>query len=204
MPRHSTGAHRRLYRLMLRLSQTMAILGGIVLTGLIVLIVISVAGRSLNTVLHLGFVENSFPQMAKSLLDWGVGPILGEYEVVETSMPFTILAFMPLCLLTGGHASVDLFTQRLPQNLNRFIDLVVAVLFAASFLLITWRLFDGMSGKMRYNESTTLMQIPVWKAYAAAFVSAVVTCVVAVYVAIVRLIESLTGRVMLQPGGAEH
>ncbi len=204
MTGYANGKHHALYRAVLRLSQLMAILGGIVLTGLIVLICISVAGRTMNTILHMTVIENSVPVLAKSLLDWGLGPILGEYEVVETSMPFAIMAFMPLCVLTGGHASVDLFTLRMPARVNRAIDLIVAVLFAVCFVLITWRMYEGMAAKMRYNESTTLMQIPIWKAYAAALVAAAVTCVVSTYVVAVRLVESATGRVMLRNEGADY
>lgn len=181
----------------------MAVIGGVVLTLLILLTCLSVLGRSLNTILHMSWVENLLGSMAQTLLDTGVGPITGDFELVEAGMGFAIFAFLPLCQISGGHASVDIFTSHLSKRINRVILTVGEVLFAFAMILIAWKLYDGMLGKMRYNETTYLLQFPVWWAYGLSLIAAVVALIVALYVAVVRVAEAVTGRAILTTiGGA--
>ena len=64
-------------------------------------------------------------------------------------------------------------------------------------VVIAWRLWGGMLGKMRYNETTMLLQFPVWWAYAVSLIGACVAAIVAAYVAIVRIVEIAAGRSIL-------
>lgn len=184
-------------KLFLGLARAMAVLGGLVLTGLIVLTCISVLGRGLNDFLHGGLAESLFPALAQRLLDMGVGPVLGDFELVEAGVAFAIFAFLPLCQITGGHATVDIFTAHFPAKLNRAIQIVVDIVFAAVLVLIAWRLFEGMQDKAQYNETTFMLQFPIWWAYAASLVAACVAAAVGIYVAAARIVESLGGRVIL-------
>ena len=63
----------------------MAICGGLVLALLILLICISVVGRSLNGVLH-GWIGTALPAVSAWLLQAGVGPINGDFELVEVGV----------------------------------------------------------------------------------------------------------------------
>lgn len=194
-----------MHRLMNGLARYMALLGGVVLTLLIVLTCVSVLGRGMNTFLHSDLGEQLLGGATKTLLDTGVGPILGDFELVEAGIAFAIFAFLPFCQITNGHATVDIFTSRLGVGANKFIQMVVEIVFAAVLILIAWRLYDGMLSKMRYNETTFLLQFPIWWAYAASLVAAVVAAIVGVYMAVVRTVEFFTGRVIIAPaGGADH
>ena len=113
-------------------------------------------------------------------------------------MAFAIFAFLPLCQITRGHASVDIFTSRMPDILNRIIGVLVDFTFAAVLILIAHRLHAGMLDKMAYNETTYLIQFPIWWAYAASLGAAVVAALVAVYVALARVSGYLP-----DPGEAE-
>lgn len=186
----------------LTLARFMAVLGGTVLSALVLLTCISVAGRVLNTALHGATAQTLMPGFAERLLGWGVGPILGDFELVEAGMGFAIFAFLPLCQISGAHASVDIFTARLPPRAQRVLNAVIDWVFAAVLILIAWQLRLGMLDKMRYHETTYLLQFPVWWAYAAGLFAAVVAALTGVWVALARLVESLTGRAILQ-GGAE-
>ncbi|KAA2313723.1 TRAP transporter small permease [Pseudooceanicola sediminis] len=187
------------------LARIMAILGGLVLTVLILLTVVSVFGRTLNGILHWEWLEAIAPGGTKALLDLGVGPVLGDFELVEAGIAFTIFAFLPLTQITASHATVDVFTAILPVTANRVLIAFWEVIFAIAMVIIAWRLYDGMLGKMRYNETTFLLQFPVWWAYAASFGAAVVAAVVTVYTALVRLIELVRDRAILPDhGGAGH
>lgn len=181
------------------LARAMAMIGGAVLTLLIVLTCVSVTGRLLNSILHTPFSETLIPHLSEWFLDLGVGPILGDFELVEAGVAFAIFAFLPLCQIMNGHATVDIFTSRFPASINRVIQMIVDIAFALVLILIAWRLFEGMQDKMRYNETTFLLQMPVWWSYAASFAAATLAALVAVYVAAMRVVEALSGRAVL-PG----
>ncbi|OAN67497.1 TRAP transporter small permease [Seohaeicola saemankumensis] len=191
-------------RFMTNLSRFMAILGGIVLTALIILVCVSVLGRTLNGFLHSEPVVAVLGDFAKTLLDAGVGPILGDFELVEAGVAFAIFAFIPFCQITGGHATVDIFTSMLPLKANRLLQMVIDIVFAGVLILIAMQLYEGMLSKMQYRETTFLLQFPVWWSYAASLVAAVVSAIVSVYIAIIRMGEFFGNRTILSIGGADH
>lgn len=171
-----------MYHPMLTLSRVMAYLGGAVLTGLILMTCASVLGREI-----------------------GLGPVTGDFEIIEAGIAFCIFAFLPLCQITAGHASVDIFTQTLSDRANRVLRFIADGLFAAVLVLIALRLASGTISKYGYGETTLLLQFPIWWAYAASLIGAVIAALVAVYVAGVRLVELSNGRALLpQDQGAEH
>jgi len=187
---------------MMGLSRFMAVLGGIVLSFLIVLTCVSIAGRLLNGFFHGAFMQSLAPGFAHWAIEIGIGPITGDFELVEAGVAFAIFAFIPLCQITGGHASVDIFTDMMPPVVTRVLRVIIDIVFAAVLILIAWRLYEGMLSKQSYGETSFLLQFPVWWAYAASLFGAVVSSIVAVYVAAMRIIEFFTGTVIL-PDGAE-
>lgn len=194
-----------MYPAFMKLSRLMAYLGGIMLAVLILLTCLSVLGRSLNGALHSEFVTGFAPGFAQWALGLGVGPINGDFELIEAGIAFAIFAFMPLCTLTGGHAAVDIFTAGMSVRANRILRLITAILFAGVFVLIAVQLFGGLQTKYNSGQTTFLIQFPVWWAYALSFVAAAVAAVVAVYIAGVRIVESVTGQVLLPAElGADH
>jgi len=186
--------------MMMALSRFMAILGGIVLSFLIVLTCISIAGRILNGILHGSFMQGLAPGFADWMISIGVGPVNGDFELVESGVAFAIFAFLPLCQITSGHASVDVFTNMLPRGFNRFSRMVIEIVFAAVLILIAWRLYEGMMSKKGYGETTFLLQFPIWWAFAASFAGAVVAAIVGTYMALVRTFEFFTGRNIIIDG----
>ena len=187
------------------LARFMAILGGIVLSLLILLTCLSVLGRTLNGFFHSAFMTGLAPGFSRWMIDLGVGPVNGDFELVEAGVAFAIFAFIPLCQITGGHAAVDIFANMFPRWIDRTLRTITEIVFAAVLILIAWRLYDGMMSKLSYGETTFLLQFPIWWAYAASFVGSVVAALVGVYVAAMRLIEYVTGRTLLPEGaGAEH
>jgi len=182
-----------------KLARGFAILGGLALSVLIVMTCLSIIGRSLNSFLHGDFLQGFAPSLASALLDFGVGPINGDFELVEAGMAFTIFAFLPLCQLNGAHASVDIFTAKLPLRINRLLRLVIEIVFAAVLVLIAVKLFAGMESKRSSGQTTLLLQYPVWWGYVISVPGAVAAALVALHIALSRFIEVITGRVVLQP-----
>lgn len=185
---------------MMRLARFMAILGGIVLSLLILLTCVSILGRLLNGFFHGDFMESLVPGFAAWAIEMGIGPVNGDFELVEAGVAFAIFAFIPICQITSGHACVDVVAVRFPKKINRFLGMAIEILFAAVLVLIAWRLHAGMISKWSYGETTFLIQFPIWWAYAASFVGAVVAAVVGVYMALVRTFEAFTGRIVILDG----
>lgn len=194
-----------MHRFFLGLSKLMAILGGIVLSLLIVLICVSIVGRTTSTVLHNEFFQQNLAGLSQWLLDLGVGPVTGDYELVEAGIAFSIFAFLPYCQMTNGHASVDVFTNWLPKPVKRILLLVIEVVFAYVLIIIAQQLDAGMQSKLRSGQTTFLLQFPVWWAYAASLVGAIMAAVVGVYMVLVRAYEIYSGRSILgDEAGAHH
>ncbi len=194
-----------MHRFMLRLAQAMAIAGGLVLSALILLTCASIAGREINAFLNGDLMQGVAPGLADAILATGIGPVNGDFELVEAGIAFAIFAFIPLTQITAGHATVDIFTARFPPGVDRWLRMVVEIAFAAVLVLIAWRLFEGMRSKLQYGETSFLIQFPVWWAFAASFFGAAVSALCGLYMAGVRIAEALKGRAILTEGpGAEH
>lgn len=183
-----------------RIARMMALLGGLVLTGLVLLVCVSVAGRGGITFAHWDWLQVAAPRLAAWLASSGIGPVNGDFELVEAGIAFAIFAFLPLCQLHSGHATVDVFTSYLPKRANAWLITLWEVVFSAVILLITWRLFAGMLAKFGNGETTFILQFPVWWAYAASIFAAGVASVVAVYCAVARVLERFSGRRLLPDG----
>lgn len=182
------------------LSRGMAILGGVVLSLLILLTCVSILGRSLNGILHGDLMQSVMPGFANWLIAIGVGPVNGDFELVEAGVAFAIFAFIPLCQITAGHASVDVFANMFPAGVNRFLRMVIEIVFALVLILIAWRLYEGMLSKKSYGETSFLLEFPVWWAYAASLIGAAVSAIVGTYMAGVRIYECLTGQILITEG----
>ncbi|MEX0957472.1 MAG: TRAP transporter small permease [Rhizobiaceae bacterium] len=162
------------------LARGLAVAGGLVLVVLTTLTVVSITGRA--------FI-------------WaGLSPVRGDFELVEAGVGFAVFSFLPWCQFTRGHATVDIFTNFLPPAANRIIDLVTEILMTVFITVVAWRLWYGMLDKMRYNETTFILQFPVWWPYAACMVAAAIGVMVSFYLLYVRVREVATGEQALPSG----
>ena len=174
-----------------------AIIGGFVLVALIVLTTVSILGRVLSDALHTAPAARVTGGLAQALLDLGVGEVKGSYELLEAGVAFAIFSFFPICQLYGSHATVDVFTSLLPKPATRYLMAFWEVTLTACLILISVQLFGGVQRYYGNGETTLFLQFPLWWAYTASFAASVVTCFVAVYCAIMRVCESVSGRPLL-------
>jgi TRAP-type C4-dicarboxylate transport system permease small subunit len=186
-----------LARLVTALARGLALLGGMVLLALIGLTALSVIGRWLNGALQAGPLADSAP--SEALLALGIGPITGDFELIEAGMAFVIFAFLPLAQLTGAHADVALLTRRLGPRGEARLAALWAVLFAGVLILVARQLWLGTLDKRAFGETTFLLALPLWWAYAAALVGAMAAALTALYVATARIAEAATGASILRP-----
>ena len=150
-----------------RLANWLAIAGGLVLTAITLMIVVSVSGRA--------------------LIDVGLGPVPGDFELVEIGTGIAVFFFLPWCYLKGGHATVDLLYMHMPAWAQRAVVAISDVLMLLVWLVLTWKLWEGMLEKREYLETTFILQMPIWWAYAFCLVGAVIGCICYVAKTLTRL-----------------
>ncbi|WIV51232.1 TRAP transporter small permease [Marivivens sp. LCG002] len=192
-------------RFMMGLAHVFALIGGAALSAMILIVCLSIIGRTGATIMHSDFMQTYASGFATWSLEAGLGPVNGDYEIVEALMAFAIFAFIPLTQATSGHATVDILTNALPPVVQRWLAALIEVVFAITLVIIAWKLYDGTVSKHRSGGTTLLLQFPLWWAYAGALVGAVASAIVAVYMGVVRVVEAITDTVIVEAGGgADH
>ncbi|WP_425090379.1 TRAP transporter small permease [Tropicimonas sp. S265A] len=171
-------AEARLGRALETLARGLAYAGGLVLVAISVLTVLSITGRALISV--------------------GLGPIRGDFELVELGCAIAVFLFLPWCQLKRGHVTVDILVDHLPRRGHAGFGLVgdICVLVAAT--LIAWRLYLGFGEKFPYGsdslraalsmgfkpffpETTYELELPIWIPYGLALIGAVIFVIVSAY-----------------------
>ncbi len=143
------------------LAKTVAVFGGLVLVFIAVVTLISIVGRELIFI--------------------GLGPIPGDFEIVEMGCAFAIFCFLPWCQLKSGHATVDIFTNPLGLRTNAALNLLWDTVMGVVSVVLTWRLYAGMTDMQTYGETSLILQIPVWYGYMAGLVVMVVLVVTCLF-----------------------
>ncbi|TVR45933.1 MAG: TRAP transporter small permease [Rhodobacteraceae bacterium] len=190
---------------MIALSRTLAILGGVILSGMILMTCLSIAGRQLAALLNSAAVQDTMPALANAVLGWGIGRVFGDFEMIELGMAIAVFCFLPYCHITIGHARVNIFTSALPDRVNRWLRLLIEAAFVMTLVLIAWRLSVGMSNRLRTGQTTFLLEWPLWIPYAACLVAACAAVLVAAYMLGVRLAEAFGNRDIIgEEQEAEH
>lgn len=147
-----------------RVCEGLALLGGIVLLLVMTLTVVSVIGRA-------GFNR----------------PLLGDSEVVEVGVAFSIFSYLAWCQIRGANVIVDFFTRSLSARTRNGIDTVCDLLFAAIVLVLTWRLALGGIDTFHRGDVSMFLLVPSWWGYLAAFVSCVIWAAACLYTALAAL-----------------
>ena len=148
-------------RLIRGLAKAAAFAGGCALTLVTVVTVISVVGRL--------------------LIPLGLGPVPGDFEIVQAGVLFAVFCFMPWCHLDRGHAIVAIVTDRFPVRSSAVLEFIwdAAMMIAASF--IAWRLWVGLIDKVGNRESTFILRVPLWIIYSGGLIGALIFVIVTIY-----------------------
>ena len=165
-------------RVLTRLARGLAYFGGVILAGIALMTVASITGRALV---------------------WaGLGPITGDFELVEAGCAVAVFAFLPWCQLNRGHVTVDIFVQNLPSRVFAILGFIGDILVALAAIVIGWRFYLGFGEKYPYGseafrgamgmgskpffpETTYELELPVWIPYGLALIGAIFFVVVSLY-----------------------
>lgn len=157
----STGFYSRAEKAVTRLAEATTLIAGLLLLIAVILTVVSIVGRA--------------------LISFGLGPLPGDYELVETFIGLGVFAFMPFCQLKRGHVGVDLFVTPFGNRAMNITQLLGDVVVSFLFILLTWRHILGTIDKYYSNETSFILGFPIWWGFAAAIVLMVATCIVCLF-----------------------
>lgn len=125
--------------------------------------------------------------IGRALAFAGLGPIRGDFELVEAGTALAVFCFLPWCHLRRGHATVDMLWPLYPTRLRRGLEIATEALMLAVWVLLTWRMGVAMADYRANGEVSFILQMPVWWGYAASMVPATFGCVAYAW----RLLETL-------------
>lgn len=131
-----------------RVIRAWALLGGLILVGLVLM----TAASALSNL----FFNRPFP---------------GDYELVKHGVVIAAFAFLPYAQLTHANVTVDLFTERVSPRVKSATELLaslIAILVAAVLFRQMWL---GMLDYIEYREAMMALPIQLWTAFPPALVS---------------------------------
>jgi TRAP-type C4-dicarboxylate transport system permease small subunit len=143
------------------LARLLAIAGGLVLVALALMAVISIAGRAFTR--------------------FGLGPVPGDFELIEAGCGVAVCAFLPWCQFRRGHVTVDVLEPYLSGRLWAALGITGNVVMTVVAAIVTWQLWLGFRDKLAYGETSMILQMPAWWGYAAGSVAALVFLLTCAY-----------------------
>ena len=185
-------AEARVEQAMTLVARWFAYFGGCILILLAIMTVISTVGRA--------FVG----------LQVGLGPIPGDFELVEAGTAVAVFCFMSWCHLTKGHVTVDIFADYLPAKINLSLIFIGNILVLIVAFVVAWRLWMGFGEQVTWfeqpvrdvlgfgykpftNNTTYILGMPVWYSYFLSFIGAALFTLISVFTCW-RALNDLLGR----------
>lgn len=126
-------------RALLAVSKVLAITGGLLFVGLVVMSIVSIVGRKILS-----------------------APIPGDVELLQMIAAAASAAFFAFCHLNHGDVKVDFFTAAAPPWINHLLDAFGSLLVGLVGAVITWRVYVGAIGVRDDGETSAILDIPVW------------------------------------------
>lgn len=133
-----------------RFANALAILGGVILTGVMLTAVVSIIGRAL----------------ARSGLGFGrFGPIPGDFEIVSIGAGMAIFCFLAWAQFSRGHVTVDIFVSALGERGMAWLAVFTNLALTVAVVVLARQLGYGLEDKRRFGETSLILQIPLWYSY---------------------------------------
>lgn len=120
-----------------------AICSGLMLTGMALMSVYSIVGRS--------FFDK---------------PLLGDYELVQMISAVAVTMALPFCQMVKGHIIVDFFTLHAPRRVNATLDTIAGLLLAICAFAFAWRIVIATFEFRQNHDASMLLNLPTWWGYA--------------------------------------
>ena len=116
-----------------------AIAGGLVFVALVLMSIVSIAGRK--------------------LVSW---PVPGDVEVLQMCAAFASSCFFAYCHLINGDVKVDFFTHNMAPRKVHAMDAFGSLLVGIFGAVIAWRTAAGAISIKEVGETSAILGWPVW------------------------------------------
>lgn len=126
-------------KLLAHIAHLCSILGGLLMTGLMLMTCYSLIGR------------NFFGSA-----------LIGDFELTGVGAGAAIALFMPLCQLKKENIIVDFFTAKCSSTVNGGLDRMGALLMAVIFALLSWRCGLAAINAKETMGASMLLGFPDW------------------------------------------
>jgi TRAP-type C4-dicarboxylate transport system permease small subunit len=132
----------RVDRVLQRLCDASASIGGVVLVAIASVTVVSVVGRAF-------FLQ----------------PILGDVELVQLGCAVVVASFLPYTQFRHANIIVDFFTTGASEKTQSKLDAFGTFLYTLVMGLVAWRVAVGGVDIKASQETSMLMSLPLWIPY---------------------------------------
>jgi TRAP-type mannitol/chloroaromatic compound transport system permease small subunit len=139
-----------------RITSILAVFGGMVLTGVMLLAVVSIVGRYAR--------RSGLPGLDR------LGPVPGDFEIVSMGAGIAIFCFLAWAQFNRGHITVDIFISPVPPRGKAALSMVGNLMLTAMAVILAQQVAIGMEEKQRFGETTAILQLPLWWSYAGGIV----------------------------------
>jgi TRAP-type C4-dicarboxylate transport system permease small subunit len=149
---------------LLVISRYLALVGGLIFVGLVVMSLVSVVGRKLF----------SFA-------------VPGDVEVLQMCAAFATSTFFAYCHMIHGDIKVDFFTHNWAPNKVAFMDSIGSLTIGLFGALYAWRIAAGAISLKEVGETSPILAWPVWIAQALMVPSFVLLAITGFYMCVHQL-----------------
>jgi TRAP-type C4-dicarboxylate transport system permease small subunit len=108
-------------------------------------------------------------------------PIPGDVELMQMGIALCISLCLPWCQLQRCNIIVDFFTDKLPQRSTRALDGMGSLLLAVMCCLLSLRTAAGALAVQEAGETTMIIGLPMWWAYAMLAPGLMLTALIALW-----------------------
>ncbi len=114
-------------------------------------------------------------------------PLFGDVELTQLGIAASISLCLPWCQLHRGNILVDFFTQSTSPRTRQILDSAGALLLAAMCVLLAWRTTMGAIAVREVSETSMILGLPMWWAYASLAPGLLLSALVAMWQAALML-----------------
>lgn len=139
-----------------RLARLCSILGGLIMTGLMLMTCYSLIGRN--------FFDSA---------------LIGDFELTGVGAGAAIALFMPLCQFKRENIIVDFFTAKCSDATNFKLDRMGDLFMAAIFTLLSWRCAAAAVNAKETMGASMLLGFPDWIVFTSMSIPFGITAVIA-------------------------
>ena len=93
-------------------------------------------------------------------------PIPGDVEMTQLGIALAISLCLPICQLQRANIIVDFFTQRCSGSVRDWLDGLGCWVLVIMYGLLAWRTAVGAVSVREAGETTMIISLPMWWAYA--------------------------------------